>query len=461
MPRLGFFRSSGGDGGDNKKKMQPDIIDVPRQQQQNASPSTFYNKIEPRDALTDSESHWFAAGDVNELHRINDHIMKHQHQKVRSFVSNHTQSESQLRHEADTALHQHCLSESTSQPYELESESMQNATNNNQHHATNTNKLLRRRGMQEQHTMACAVEDAVDEIWRCNTDDFRSASIAVQNLRLAILADWEDRQLNDRGNKGLAYSLISYDPSDTFLSLQGATLRFHSQFELMKAERDADQLSRKIGALQTGDESSIADSNTVMTNCQSLNGVEWELTEQAAWEVWEEAIRTLAALAHACVGPAWRRQLKLRRQFIRERLPNQQLLGDVTSSGSFDQMSYSSFSPDVANLPSSSGGKSSAYERSVDSSTAGWDQTMDVLELISLTTIPEVLPAAMIRFAASVLETCIPPLRSEDTRIYWDSPEQTGIALERNERLLSSLDQHLQDERRWLRRRKRLGDAQR
>ena len=61
---------------------------------------------------------------------------------------------------------------------------------------------------------------------------------------------------------------------------------------------------------------------------------------------------------------------------------------------------------------------------------------------------PEVLPAAMIRFASSV---SIPPLRSVDTKIYWDS--------ENCEHSLIML--YVQDERRWLRRRKRLGDTQR
>ena len=67
----------------------------------------------------------------------------------------------------------------------------------------------------------------------------------------------------------------------------------------------------------------------------------------------------------------------------------------------------------------------------------------------------------MIRFASSILETSIPPLRSEHTKIYWESTEKGGVVSEGIESLLSSLDQHLQDERRWLRRRKRLGDAQR
>ena len=83
-----------------------------------------------------------------------------------------------------------------------------------------------------------------------------------------------------------------------------------------------------------------------------------------------------------------------------------------------------------------------------------WQPHTDILDMISFA-IPEVLPAAMIRFAASVIETSIPPLRLAKTKIYWDA-DKVG-----NETLLNSLGQQLHDERRWIRRRKRLGDTQR
>jgi hypothetical protein len=295
------------------------------------------------------------------------------------------------------------------------------------------------------------VDNAVDEIWRCETDDFRSASHAIQMLRLAIVADWESQQpLEGENNETNGPMNFSYDPSDTFLSLQGATLRFHECFESIKAERDANQSSRRH-ALQAGDDT------TVNTHSQSLNGVEWELTEQAAWEVWEEAARASAALTHACVGPAWRRQLRLRRQLIREsemRLLHQPHLqhrgrfADTMSIGTVSVGSSvgggSSFVSMVSN-PQSSGRRTTAAAHPV------WQPPTEILDMISFP-IPEVLPAAMIRFAASVIETSIPPLRAPHTKIYWDS-KKGG-----KERVLG---QHLQDERRWLRRRKRLGDTQR
>jgi len=315
------------------------------------------------------------------------------------------------------------------------------------------------------------VDNAIDEIWRCETDDFRSASHAIQMLRLAIVAAWESQQLMDRENEGHQSQSqetpgrkhFSYDPSDTFLSLQGATLRFHARVESMKAERDANRMSQKK-ALQPGDGS------TVNTHNQSLNGIEWEITEQAAWEVWEESVRASAALTHACVGPAWRRQLKLRRQLIREsemrllHLPHLQYQGrfadnmSVGSSVGGTSMASSFVSMDISNPQSSGrlpiqGGHGSVAPPPV------WQPPTDILEMLSFA-IPEVLPAAMIRFAASVIETSIPALRSANTKIYWDS-EKVGIAAGGNEALLTSLGHHLQDERRWLRRRKRLGDTQR
>ena len=466
MTRRSFFRSSssgGGDGGGNKKR----DVDLQLRPQQRASPPAIHHETQgPRPVtIFPSQRHALASRDVNEFHPIPDIMDDH---PLQYSVSKQPLHKSQkLRYETDAAIHQSDLShyDYASQLNGIvDTEMIQHETYQQE---DPTNMLLhRRRGGGQEQYLVSAVENAVDEIWRCRIDDFRSASLAIQNLRLAILAEWENRQLNDRENKGTmaskiynSSSKISYDPSDTFLSLQGATLRFHAQFEFMKAERDADQLSRKIGAQQqTGEESSVAaDSTTVTTNCQSLNGVEWELTEQYAWEVWEEAIRASAALAHACVGPAWRRQLKLRRQFVRERLPRQQF-GDGMSTNSGDlNMSSSSFSPEIANLPSL-GGRSSVCETSVDSSIL--EPPTDVLELVSCN-IPEVLPAAMIRFASSILETSIPPLRSKHTKIYWESTEKGGVVPEGIESLLSSLDQHLQDERRWLRRRKRLGDAQR
>ena len=295
-------------------------------------------------------------------------------------------------------------------------------------------------------------------------------------LRLAIVAEWESQQIENNATGEHNYG--AYDPSDTFLSLQGATLRFHARFESMKIERDAattgtanrggsSSVHNKQSGLSVGG-GSVAGSATVTS--QSLNGVEWELTEQAAWEVWEESVRASAALTHACVGPAWRRQLKLRRQLIREsemRLLHQPHLqarfagGDMSVGGSSAgglSMGSTIVSMDISNPQSS--GRYLQGQGSVMAPQHVWQPPTDILEMLSSYAIPEVLPAAMIRFSASVVETSIPPLRKASTKIYWDS-DKAGISPLGNEALLTVLGKQLHDERRWLRRRKRLGDTQR
>lgn len=104
-------------------------------------------------------------------------------------------------------------------------------------------------------------------IWR---NDF------VTKLRLAIVAEWELESLQIQQPRA-----FSYDPSETFLSLQAAALRFHSQFETIKSERNGQS------NITGGDDSlTVNTTRTASTNMTSLTGgVEWELTEQAAWEV--------------------------------------------------------------------------------------------------------------------------------------------------------------------------------
>jgi hypothetical protein len=289
-----------------------------------------------------------------------------------------------------------------------------------------------------------SVANATDEIWRCSADDFRSASHAIQMLRLAIVAEWESqRMLTEELLPKESTNGWSYDPSETFLSLQGAALRFHARFEAMQAE--------KTGSVN----------NPLNGSSGERDGIEWELTEQAAWEVWEESVRASAALAHACVGPAWYRQIQMRRQLLRE--SEMRLIYH-----SYIQQQRSLFCDNRSETSSVGGASMSSTIASMDMSTSqsigmmsglGPAPTInpprDMLQMISHT-IPEVLPAAMIRFAASAIETSIPPLRTKKTKIFWNPNKMND-----SEFLLNSLGEHLREERRWLRRRRRLGDTQR
>ena len=288
-----------------------------------------------------------------------------------------------------------------------------------------------------------SVASATEEIWRCATDDFRSASHAIQMLRLAIVAEWESQRMMGgeesfpQESKGW-----SYDPSETFLSLQGAALRFHARFQAKKEE--------KAGIVEP----------PLSGNSVQREGIEWELTEQAAWEVWEESVRASAALSHACVGPAWYRQIRMRRQLLKESEMRLIYHSYIQQQRNFLDNRSETSSIDGASMSSTIASMDMSTSQSIGMmSGMGLAPTInpppDMLQMISHA-IPEVLPAAMIRFAASAIETSIPPLLTKETKIFWN-PKKKNDA----EFLLNTLGDYLREERRWLRRRRRLGDTQR
>lgn len=247
-------------------------------------------------------------------------------------------------------------------------------------------------------------------------------------MRLAVVTDWEKRQQNAETDVDQLLS-FPYDPSETFLSLQGAALRFHANFELKRAGRDA-----------------------YAREAEGPDSLEWELTEQTAWEVWEESLRASAALAHASVGPGWRYQLQLRRRLNHESemrslygpsLPQRShvVFDDYSDGGS----SLGSNSFDISNP------QSSHYSRGLRQT--GTDRTIPNAVAAFRIIIPEVLPAAMIRFAASAIDSA-PRLYDPQSKIVWED-DQT------QQQMQSIILQHINKERRWIRRMKRLGDAQR
>eukprot|EP00804_Cyclotella_cryptica_P007102 CCRYP_014537-RE/>CCRYP_014537-RE protein AED:0.03 eAED:0.03 QI:291/1/1/1/0.9/0.81/11/143/2162 len=294
-------------------------------------------------------------------------------------------------------------------------------------------------GHNPEQSVVPSVEAATDEIWRCGTGDFRSGSLAVQLLRLAVVTDWEKRQQAAEINNE-HITTFSYDPSETFLSLQGAALRFHANFESMRADRVA-----KMSFREKGDGESSHDAD-------EPDSLEWELTEQAAWEVWEESLRAAAALAHASVGPGWRHQLTLRRQLNREAeframygsslQQRNRVFDNFSDVSSVGGISLSSYSFDISNPQSSGRFMSSVHDLMVP----------DIVETFRVI-IPEVLPAAMIRFAASVID-CIQPLRVARSKIVWKEEQS-------QQQMQSIILRLINDERRWIRRIKRLSDTQR
>ena len=239
------------------------------------------------------------------------------------------------------------------------------------------------------------------------------------------MTDWELRQQRANGDIDQLMT-FSYDPSETFLSLQGAALRFHANFDLMRAERDS-----------------------CSGEGEGPDSLEWELTEQTAWEVWEESLRASAALAHAVVSPGWQYQLQMRRQLNHEdelrsiygsTLQRNHDFDDYSEGGS----SLGSYSFDMSNPQSSH-----FSERPRPVADLIMPNILDKFRVV----IPEVLPAAMIRFAASVTD-CTPTLLEAQSKIAWKEGQT-------QQQMQSVILNNINEQRRWIRRLKRLGDAQR
>jgi hypothetical protein len=142
------------------------------------------------------------------------------------------------------------------------------------------------------------------------------------------------------------------DASEAFLAIQGAALRFHPS-----------QQKHQQG-------------NTMRDDNHKLD----DATTRLCWYVTEEALWATAALSCVCVGPAWRSQIQHRRLMIAENKARRE----------FEHSIPSARSPNTATNGSISAVRSNTYIV-----TEGNDP--------SLPSVPEVLPAAMLRFASSVI----------------------------------------------------------
>ena len=334
MPRRGFFRSSGTTGGGGEKKssrkkqqkLQKQIAATQRQQQQyqiqhqqqqhtrtlsisgsqaSSSTNANQNEIEPPLGLDGPPQSLPLPASVNQNSQSSSSepsaaAAPKYDQNTTEKLNELLYYQQQLEYQKQLLLNQVVSSSTSPIP------NQQPTSQYPQQYPPQ--QLFEHHPQQQQYpqgtTTSLTVDNAIDEIWRCPTDNFQLAIRAIERLRLAIVAEWESNQIAAGTNVNQTFS---YDPSDTFLSLQGATLRFHARFQEMKTERDA--IRKHVGGLDingAGESSVAADTmHSGTTNSQSLNGVEWELQEQAAYEVWEESLRASAALTSCCVGSAW------------------------------------------------------------------------------------------------------------------------------------------------------------
>jgi len=470
------------------------------------------------------------------------------------------------------------------------------------------------------------VTEAADDVWRNDADDFVGAAEALRILTQAIVAAAEDEDEDDEngdgaggaddgregeeGSNGLRSEVGRrhrheeerdvYDPSDIFLCIQGAALRYHATWVARVEERqmrasetsDVDEIGNENKGVDTSSNFDDADVEDVVAkeenssttpadvstvgqyeklaeegegyassaqvsdsgakevevlsdnNLAALVGKDealavathegaggvsdhnsrssdenWEEGEQAAWDVWEAAIGAAAALATTCVGPAWQSQIRQRRRWLangrtdlitrrstsmmsdqqddgmsvstvgmgsvagaawqaQEQAHMAQLLGqnfrqslggtpeleEVTdnSMGSNPQAGGRSlFAQGDEGV--STPGTSSAGGRG-DGDFSSWNNPI----------IPEVLPAAMLRFAASVSEMAVPPLRTPDSIIRVEGTQSHTKRVSKPPKTENEDDEGLEstavddvvgrvvwEAQRWLVRRQRVGNAQR
>jgi hypothetical protein len=220
------------------------------------------------------------------------------------------------------------------------------------------------------------VQDACDELWRCQDAD--QVLHRLKRVHRALLNDRVD----------------TYDPSDTFLAIQGAALRF------LPSQNNTEQKSQDHRSAQPSANPDSDKPNPDIENDGEKTSSEMEpetddeakeKTKELHWTITEESLLTAAALACVCVGPAWRSQIHQRRRWLAQRRDN-----DQTSDQSAQSNTWAP--PDVLHV-----GTIRSYSPMTNSSISVSENLQNSGEDVTYPPVPEVLPAAMLRFAASAL----------------------------------------------------------
>jgi hypothetical protein len=191
------------------------------------------------------------------------------------------------------------------------------------------------------------------------------------------------------------YDPLDYDPSETFLAIQGAALRFHpSQIIIAEHEQTTSSSPEENHQEEGG---GVEGQRT-----QSLSPEE----KRSYWEVTEEALWAAAALACVSVGPAWRSQSHRRKLWLAQRSKHGSRFAVDQEESQSHQSFVSSSEEGSFGLSGTAPKDITAFEtqRSFSPVTASV-QSISLHEALQspYPTIPEVLPAAMLRFATSFL----------------------------------------------------------
>eukprot|EP00550_Attheya_septentrionalis_P008471 CAMPEP_0198285610 /NCGR_PEP_ID=MMETSP1449-20131203/4858_1 /TAXON_ID=420275 /ORGANISM="Attheya septentrionalis, Strain CCMP2084" /LENGTH=2383 /DNA_ID=CAMNT_0043983085 /DNA_START=210 /DNA_END=7361 /DNA_ORIENTATION=+ len=200
------------------------------------------------------------------------------------------------------------------------------------------------------------------------------------------------------------------------------------------------------------DLSSSEESDELDVNEEEL--LQWEDEKEMAWDVWEESIWAGAALSRECVGPAWRYQIRKRREWLRSGLPYRRhdmddsqhttsTLG-MNSAATIVSRRHGSDNAGANGSVASSGSSRASTPPSLRSNHVQVNNTM---KNETHPHIPQNLPANMLRFAASVGDLALPPIRQNQ--------------MNKIDEFIDDVTEQVREEQRCLIRRQLTGEAQR
>jgi len=114
------------------------------------------------------------------------------------------------------------------------------------------------------------------------------------------------------GLRGLQEALLhdhvsSYDPSDVFLAIQAASLKFHQKGDPPPQQQQTKQEQQEDGQHDPQNDNNSSGAAATTSDDNSSSSIRWSILQESLW--------TVASLARVCVGPGWWFQALHRRRF--------------------------------------------------------------------------------------------------------------------------------------------------
>ena len=261
------------------------------------------------------------------------------------------------------------------------------------------------------------VQESSDQLWNCQ--DAEEVYDRLKVLHRALLKERVD----------------TYDPSEAFAAIQGASLRFLPTHERSQLAEDG-ILSSQGKAPNEGDvgqeideqaeEAKRADKEKDKKNeVQNPKGDKDEKEEEESlkisqWSIIEESCWAAATLAGVCVGPAWRTQIHKRRIMLLQKA------GDDDHSLNSSVSNW--MSPDnhqVGNI------RSFSPTTNASTLTTSWPH-ITLPDGAQYPAIPEALPLEMLCFAASALshipnDAILSSMKQKDRELWSERKKKVAI----------------------------------